>query len=221
MVAMWIQTNHLRNDLANFTATNDSLKTYINTLGQRVYDLPTQTLDPSLIDKLAKVDSSYNMLKHRIKELDQKNKDLIASLNVLLEAKGTVNSTYVTNEYYENEDSTKYYRTFHSNDGLLDLNTTVASTLDSISNDYKLNLGNIYVDIFGRSKGRFNTFLTFDNPKLNLVSQSAIVARSPIPNFAVVAGAGVAFIYSNKTVPVGPGIGLFAGYPLYIHYKYK
>jgi len=207
--------------------TNDTLVTYINELGQRVYDIPVQVIDPTVIGKLRAVDSTYKELDRRIRAFDKKHKDLMASMALVLESEGTVSSTYVTNNYYS-EDSTVYSKTFHYDDGLLDAYTTIPNTLDSIETSYKINLGKMYIDIFNKRRGilsrsepLYDVYATFDNPKVNLLSQRVSVGLRPVPVVSITAGGGFAIVQHNKQLHWGPSLYLGAGIPLYTFYKHK
>lgn len=220
IILLWSRTNKLQQDVIHLITTHDTLITYINELDQRVYDLPIIAVDPTIVNKLAKVDSSYNVLNKRIKALGESQKHLLASLDLVIESAGTVTSNYITNQYY-NADSTELFRTFASDDGLLNIQSSTSSKLDSISHDYKLTLGNIYIDIFRRSNRSLDAYLTFANPKLNLFSQRAYIAQSPVPAFTVSAGLGLGTLYANKNLYFGPTLSLHAGIPIYTIYKQK
>jgi hypothetical protein len=191
---------------------------YINELNHKVHELPSQEVDMSLLNKLAKVDSSYAVLNSRIQSLGRSNKDLQLSLNLLLEASGELSGSKVTNEYITVNEGETFYQ---SSDGTLELLTTVIEELDSIKHAYKINLGEAHVDIFKGRRKQYDAYLTFTNPNLQLSSQKAFVASKPVPRFVLTAGIGYGAAYANKQLLLAPTIGLHAGIPLYTYYTHK
>lgn len=222
---LWIKTTHLQNNVIHLVSTNDTLVTYVNKINQRVYDMPVQQVDPGLIKQLAKVDSTYKMLNDRIKLLDRKHKDLIASMDFILEAKGHVTSTYITNEYYgdstgvPNEESPIIFKTFHADDGFLSINSTATSLLDEIKHDYTVDFGKASVDLFKGPGRTFDAFLTLDNPNIKLTSQNIKVRRTPRPILTLSAGVLGGVYFTKNAVDVAPGIGVSIGVPIYTIYK--
>jgi hypothetical protein len=224
IILLWIRTNQLQNNVVHLISTNDTLVTYINELNQRVYDLPSQQIDVNLINKLAKVDSSYNALKERLKSLDRSQNDLIAAINVSITARDSGSTTNIVNEYYVQEpesDETVKFRTFRYKDDLIEIHSSVSNKLTHIDHDYKIDLGNVYVDVFKAPGRTYETFLTFSNSKLNLSSQRVIVGVRPIPAFVISAGVGASVTYANKQLYAGPSLNLTAGIPLYTFYKHS
>lgn len=224
LVLLWNRTKGLENALAYSHVETDSLVTYINELNQRVYELPSELApqNKALLNKIAKLDSTYNQMAARLKAMNKSYKDLEASLSMVIESSDTASITNITNQYYvvdsTNQDSFRV-ATFEKDDGLLRLKATVPSTLTDLAYEYSLSINKAHVDLFRGRRGTLNAVVTFDDPRIKLSSQTFSVRSKPTPLFVVSAGLNASLFLVDQTVKAAPGLGVSLGVPIWTVYK--